>query len=274
MQVYIAPPAAEDDGRVGRSPGGSPTKGYEPMRLSVVRRAALAATTLMLASAASAGSAEASVPHTVETGETLWSIAAASNLTTRTLAAANGLAPDANVVIGSTIQVPSESEGAAALKGDGVTGGTPGRAAGTSASKAPAAPTSGGAVGPAGVGSIASQHGVPPSLAAAIAHQESGFNNSVVSPAGARGVMQVLPGTFDYVDRVLGAGPHDPSSPQQNTRAGVIYLRQLLRETGGNESAAVASYYQGPTSVRQNGLLPDTQQYVANVMALRGRYGG
>lgn len=246
------------------------------MRLSVFRRAALAATTLLLVCAGSAG---ASVPHTVEPGETLWSIAAASNLTTRTLAAANGLSPDANVVIGSTIQVPSESEGEAALAGNGVTGGTPRPASGPSTtSQAPATPTAdpatGGAVGPSGVGSIASRHGVPPSLAAAIAHQESGFNNSVVSPAGARGVMQVLPGTFDYVDRVLGAGPHDPSSPQQNTRAGVIYLRQLLRETGGDESAAVASYYQGPTSVRQNGLLPDTRQYVANVMALRGRYGG
>ncbi len=245
------------------------------MRPSAVRRAALAATALLLVCAGSAG---ASVPHTVEPGETLWSIAAASNLTTRTLAAANGLPPEGNVVIGSTIQVPSESEGATALAANGATGATPRPASEpstpsqTPATQAPGS-TTGATVGPAGVGSIASQHGVPPSLAAAIAHQESGFNNSAVSPAGARGVMQVLPGTFDYVDRVLGAGPHDPSSPQQNIRAGVIYLRQLLRETGGDESAAVASYYQGPTSVRQNGLLPDTRQYVANVMALRGRYG-
>ena len=124
------------------------------------------------------------------------------------------------------------------------------------------------------MGSIASGQGVSPSLAAAIAHQESGFDNSRVSPAGARGVMQVLPGTFDYVDHVLGAGPHDPASPQENTRAGVLYLRQLLRETGGDQGAAVASYYQGPTSVRQSGLLPDTRRYVANVMALKARYGG
>ena len=59
--------------------------------------------------------AQASVAHTVEPGETLWSIAAASNLTTRTLAAANGLPDDAQVVVGSTIQVPSVQEGAAAL---------------------------------------------------------------------------------------------------------------------------------------------------------------
>lgn len=244
------------------------------MRLSAFRRAALAATASLLACAGSAG---ASVPHTVEPGETLWSIAAASNLTTRTLAAANGLPAEANVVIGSTIQVPSESEGAAALAGSGGAGATPGPGSGASgASPGPATadPPTGATLGPAGVGSIASQHGVPPALAAAIAHQESGFNNSVVSPAGARGVMQVLPGTFDYVHRVLGAGPHDPSSPQQNTRAGVIYVRQLLRETGGDEGAAAASYYQGPTSVRQSGQFPDTQRYVANVMALKARYGG
>jgi len=240
------------------------------MRSHTLRVSLLAITILALLPA----SAQASVPHTVQPGETLWSIAAANNLTTRTVAAVNGISPDANVVIGSTIQVPTVSEGAAALGGAAAPA-APTQTGGTSAAPATStAPSSGGTVGPSGVSSIASQHGVPPSLAAAIAHQESGFNNSMVSSAGARGVMQVMPGTFDYVHRVLGAGPHDPSSPSENTTAGVLYLRQLLRETGGDQSAAVASYYQGPESVRQNGLLPDTEQYVANVMALKGRYGG
>jgi N-acetylmuramoyl-L-alanine amidase len=254
--VYIA----LRDGEVGVAQGRTPG----PMSPKMPLRAALgvaAAFTFL------AAPVQASVPHTVQPGETLWSIAAANNLTTRTVAAVNGVSADAHVVVGSTIQVPSVSEGAVALGGAPM-GGT------SSAPATSPAPATGGAVGASGVGSIASQHGVPPSLAAAIAHQESGFNNSVVSPAGARGVMQVMPGTFDYVDRVLGEGPHDPSSPQQNTTAGVVYLRQLLRETGGDQSAAVASYYQGPASVRQNGLLPGTQQYVANVMALKARYGG
>ena len=59
--------------------------------------------------------ATAEVPHTVQAGETLWSIAAASNFTTRALAAANGLPEDAQVVVGTTIQIPSEAEAAAAL---------------------------------------------------------------------------------------------------------------------------------------------------------------
>lgn len=59
--------------------------------------------------------ATAGVPHTVEPGETLWSIAAASNLTTRALAAANGLPETAQVVVGETVTIPSESEAAVAL---------------------------------------------------------------------------------------------------------------------------------------------------------------
>ncbi len=62
-----------------------------------------------------AAQASAAVPHTVAPGETLWSIAAASNLTTRTVAAYNGVADDAQVVPGQTIEVPSVAEGAAAL---------------------------------------------------------------------------------------------------------------------------------------------------------------
>ena len=58
---------------------------------------------------------QGAVAHTVEPGETLWTIAAASNLTTRTVAAYNGLPEDATVVAGETIEVPSEAEGVAAL---------------------------------------------------------------------------------------------------------------------------------------------------------------
>ena len=59
--------------------------------------------------------AEAAAPHVVQPGETLWSISAANNLTTRTVAAFNGLSEDAHVVEGTTIQVPTVDEGAAAL---------------------------------------------------------------------------------------------------------------------------------------------------------------
>lgn len=68
--------------------------------------------------------AGASVPHVVQPGETLWSIAAQSNLTTRTVAAFNGLSEDATVLTGQTINVPTVDEGAAALASAGITPGS------------------------------------------------------------------------------------------------------------------------------------------------------
>ena len=59
--------------------------------------------------------APAAVPHTVQPGETLWTIAAANNLHTHALAVFNGLTADSHVVLGSTVQIPSESEALAAV---------------------------------------------------------------------------------------------------------------------------------------------------------------
>lgn len=75
--------------------------------------------------------AKASAPHVVAPGETLWSISAANNLTTRTVAVFNGLAVDAQVVAGQTIQVPTVDEGATALASAGVTPGVASAAPGT-----------------------------------------------------------------------------------------------------------------------------------------------
>jgi N-acetylmuramoyl-L-alanine amidase len=286
---------------------------------------------------AAPGTATAAVPHTVQPGETLWSIAAANNFTNRALAAYNGLSEDAQVVLGSTIQIPSEAEAAAAL-GTGVpaasgpsatapapavqgaytvqpgdtlsgiaassgvtvdqlawmngldpaqplqigtalklpTGSDPATSPQPDPTTAPDAepnltPTR---VTSSQVGDIAAQHGVDGSLAAAVAWQESGFNNNVISSANARGVMQVLPGTWTWIEENLAGRTLNPNSATDNVSAGSMYLAQLLRDSGGDEAIALASYYQGQASVREIGMLPDTQRYVANVMALRARFGG
>jgi N-acetylmuramoyl-L-alanine amidase len=297
-----------------------------------------------------AAPASAAVPHVVQPGETLWSIAAANNLTTRTVAAYNGLSEDAQVVLGSTINVPTTVEGYAALQQTGLApadlaaaapqavvpdtpagapaplGGYTVRAGDTLSALAAQTGVSidamaamngldpaglllegtviklpGGAPAPAqastpapaqtvvpeaapaptpqtvsagDVQSVAAAHGVSPSLAAAIAWQESGFNNDMVSHANARGVMQVMPGTWDYVQQNLAGRPLDPSSATDNVHAGVMYLKRLLTDAGGDENAAIAGYYQGLASVRERGMYDDTQRYVANVQALRGRFGG
>ena len=71
--------------------------------------------------AATSAPAHAALPHVVQPGETLWSIAYANNLTTRTVAVFNGLPEDYQVAVGSTIEVPTVEEGAAALQAAGIT---------------------------------------------------------------------------------------------------------------------------------------------------------
>jgi LysM repeat protein len=73
----------------------------------------------VVAAAALAVPARAAVPHRVLPGETLWSIAASNNFTTRTIAAFNGLSDGAPVYAGETIQIPTEAEGASALASAG-----------------------------------------------------------------------------------------------------------------------------------------------------------
>jgi LysM repeat protein len=74
-----------------------------------------AVATATLATLVWCGSASAELPHVVQPGETLWSISAANNLTTRTVAVYNGLPEDAVLIEGTTIYVPTVGEGAAAL---------------------------------------------------------------------------------------------------------------------------------------------------------------
>ena len=75
-------------------------------------KATIAGVLLVTFVMAAVSPAQAALPHTVVAGDTLWSIAAASNFTTRSVAAYNGLSPDARVVIGSTVLIPSEYEAA------------------------------------------------------------------------------------------------------------------------------------------------------------------
>ena len=122
---------------------------------------------------------------------------------------------------------------------------------------------------------IAAANGVPASLAAAIGWQESGFNNDLVSSADARGVMQILPRTWTWIQRSLDTGtPLAPASALDNVRGGVLLLHSLLVATDGNEALAAAGYIQGLQSVRRHGMFAVTRRYVADVLALTRMFGG
>src|ERR671921_98773 len=98
-------------------------------------RSLLAATPVLLL--LGAAPAHAAVAHTVQPGETLWSIAAANNLTTRTVATFNGLSEDSQVVLGQTIQVPTTVEGYASLVDAGLAPADPAQPAAAPAAPAP-----------------------------------------------------------------------------------------------------------------------------------------
>ena len=93
--------------------------------------------------------------------------------------------------------------------------------------------------------------GVRPELAMAVMGQESAGKPGAVSPKGAMGLMQLMPGTA----KELGVDPHDPV---QNVQGGLRYLKQQLDAFGGDEAKALAAYNAGPGAVRKHGGVPPT----------------
>jgi Transglycosylase SLT domain/Putative peptidoglycan binding domain len=117
----------------------------------------------------------------------------------------------------------------------------------------------------------ATHYGVDRALVRALAWMESGYQANLTSPAGAWGVMQVLPSTWTYVERLL-IGRKIPRTASGNIRVGVAFIRQLLHEFNGDPRAAIAAWYQGPTSLRKRGPYRATRLFVADVVALRERF--
>jgi len=199
--------------------------------------------------------------YIVRPGDTLSSLAARAGVSVQQMAFMNGLDPNALLIAGSPLKLPTGAPVPTTAAAPSVV---------TPASPAPTP----GRVTSADIAAVATRNGVPASLASAIGWQESGFNNAMVSSANARGVMQVMPGTWSWVQHNLALRQLNPDNPIDNVGAGVLYLGNLLKQTGGDPAMAAAAYYQGLGSVRSIGMLPETRRYVANVLALRSRFGG
>jgi N-acetylmuramoyl-L-alanine amidase len=173
------------------------------------------------------------------------------------LAAANGLPADALLVSGATIQIPPA---ASVPTGTGVSG--TGACVWHCGSTVHPHPTDE-VVSSGAVAEEASKYEMSPSLVQSIGWEESGFNNSVVSPASARGVMQIIPDTWDFVNEQLTDTPLSSVSALSNVEAGTIYLHHLYHLMGGDREATIAAYFQGPNRDR---LLPETQNYLSKVL--------
>jgi LysM repeat protein len=228
--------------------------------------------------AATAATTATSGSYVVQPGDTLSAIAARAGIGVAELATANGVDPNSMLLTGTVLTMPTASGEGAASHGVPSEGGQTASAqpVGTGAEgseSGPPFPTEQ-TVSPSEVGSIASENGVPPSLAEAVASQESGFNNGLTSSSDARGVMQILPGTWNWIgENLAGQTPLAPASAESNVRGGVLLLHSLLNETNGNPALAAAGYYQGLPSVLENGELPSTEEYVNSVLALQQQYG-
>ena len=116
------------------------------------------------------------------------------------------------------------------------------------------------------IAETARKHGVDPSLALAVAEQESKFNPKARSSAGAQGIFQLMPGTAKH----LGVNPADTN---QNIEGGIRYLKQMKNMTGTDEGALI-SYNAGPGNYRSGKWkkFKETRDYVKRIQKLREKY--
>jgi soluble lytic murein transglycosylase-like protein len=110
---------------------------------------------------------------------------------------------------------------------------------------------------------------VPRAFALAVAWQESGWQPSVVSYAGAIGVMQLLPSTADWVSATMLGQSVNLWDPSSNVRAGVRLLKHYLDRYGGNRSLALAAFYQGQAGTDRHGIYPVSRPYIASILLLQ-----
>ena len=135
------------------------------------------------------------------------------------------------------------------------------------------------------VARYAAEYGVEEELAYAVIRAESNFREDAVSPAGARGLMQLMPSTAQFISECVGEDL-SPDDPQDNIRMGVWYLSYLAGKFGG-QTEVLAAYNAGEGSVRQwlndprfseNGMalseipLSETKQYVRRVKKFYNYY--
>lgn len=119
------------------------------------------------------------------------------------------------------------------------------------------------------INNASAKYGVDKNLIRAVIKQESSFNPTSISSAGAQGLMQLMPGT------ATALGVKDPFDIAQNINGGALYLRDQLSNFNGDVSLALAAYNAGPNSVKKYGGVPpytETQNYVQKVNEYYNQY--
>jgi soluble lytic murein transglycosylase-like protein len=115
----------------------------------------------------------------------------------------------------------------------------------------------------------AARNGLDPAVLHGLIQQESGFDPSATSSAGAQGLTQLMPGTASSL------GVSNPLNPAESIEGGARYLGQLMSQFAGNTTEALAAYNAGPAAVQQYGGVPpyaETQSYVSSVLGYAESY--
>ena len=113
------------------------------------------------------------------------------------------------------------------------------------------------------------RNGIDPAILHGLIQQESGFDPSSTSSAGAAGLTQLMPGTASSL------GVANPLDPAESIEGGARYLKQMMSDFGGNTTDALAAYNAGPGAVTQYGGVPpyaETQSYVSKVLGYAEAY--
>jgi len=207
---------------------------------------------LVAAAAPSGSSAPAPVVHRVASGENLTVIAQRYGSTIGAIVAANGIANPSFLRVGQRLTIP----GAATSTGSAA---APSAMAALVAARDPIRRI---------IVAEATAQGVPVAFALALAWQESGWQPTVVSSAGAVGVMQLTPPTADWVASTMLGGPVNLAEPASNVRAGVRLLRHYFERYGGDRVMVLAAYYQGQSGADRHGVYAMTRPYVESILAL------
>lgn len=200
------------------------------------------------------GEPAASTTYRIQPGDTLFAIARRHGTTVSALARLNAITDPDVVRVGQVLTVADDASSPSG-PATGSSPNTPSQAE----------------VGPL-LHRTARDHGMDPALIKAVAWQESRWRNHVVSSAGARGIMQVMPATGQWISRNLAGRTLDLNDPVDNVLAGVLYLDHLQRITAGNERRMLASYFQGPNAVARGGISPAGHRYVDSVHNHRARF--
>lgn len=214
-------------------------------------------------------SAPATATYVVRSGDTLTAVATAHSTTLAALAAANHLSGALTIYVGQHLQIPATAAAAGVFAAKPASASYAPQISASATRLASAASPSASQVR-AMIIAEANRQGLNHTLALAIADQESGYSQRMVSATDAVGVMQLMATTASWLADYTGR-PLNRYAVADNIRGGVTLLKILTSQASVPDS--IAGYYQGIASVRARGYLPDTKAYVASVQALMTRVG-